>query len=74
MRLLRLRVEQLRRFREPVEIRDLEPGINLFAGPNESGKSTLVRAIRAAFFERFKSNGAADLQRIPAFRDQVWGS
>ncbi len=62
MRLLRLRVEQLRRFREPVEIRDLEPGINLFAGPNESGKSTLVRAIRAAFFERFKSNGAADLQ------------
>ncbi len=62
MRLLRLRVEQLRRFREPVEIRDLEPGINLFAGPNESGKSTLVRAIRAAFFERFKSSGAGDLQ------------
>ncbi len=62
MRLLRLRVEQLRRFREPVEIRDLEPGINLFAGPNESGKSTLVRAIRAALFERFKSSGAGDLQ------------
>jgi len=62
MRLLRLRVEQLRQFREPVEVRDLEPGINLFAGPNESGKSTLVRAIRAAFFERFKSSGAEDLQ------------
>ncbi|MGB3423132.1 MAG: AAA family ATPase [Castellaniella sp.] len=62
MRLLRLRVEHLRRFRAPVEIRDLEPGINLFAGPNESGKSTLVRAIRAAFFERFKSNAAEDLQ------------
>ncbi|MHA3904820.1 AAA family ATPase [Castellaniella sp. WN] len=62
MRLLRLRVEQLRRFREPVEIRDLAPGINLFAGPNESGKSTLVRAIRAAFFERFKSSAAEDLQ------------
>ncbi|CDM25622.1 AAA family ATPase [Castellaniella defragrans] len=62
MKLLRLRVGQLRRFREPVEIRGLEPGLNLFAGPNESGKSTLVRAIRAAFFERFKSGSMDDLQ------------
>lgn len=62
MRLLCLRVDQLRQFREPLEVRDLEPGLNLFAGPNESGKSTLVRAIRAAFFERFKSSGVEDLQ------------
>ncbi|HRG72205.1 MAG TPA: ATP-binding protein, partial [Thauera aminoaromatica] len=62
MRLLRLKVEQLRRFRQPVEIRDLDPGINLFTGPNESGKSTLVRAIRAAFFERYKSSSVEDLQ------------
>jgi len=62
MKLLRLKVEQLRQFREPVEIADLEPGINLFVGPNESGKSTLVRAIRAAFFERHKSSGVSDLQ------------
>ncbi|MFV0284241.1 MAG: AAA family ATPase [Castellaniella sp.] len=62
MKLLRLRVEQLRQFRESVEIRDLNPGLNVFAGPNESGKSTLVRAIRAAFFERFKSSSTEDLQ------------
>lgn len=62
MRLLRLKIEQLRRFRQPVEIRDLDPGINLFTGPNESGKSTLVRAIRAAFFERYKSSSVEDLQ------------
>lgn len=62
MKLLRLRVEQLRQFRDPVEVGGLEPGLNLFSGPNESGKSTLVRAIRAAFFERFKSSGAEDLQ------------
>ena len=61
MRLLRLKVEQLRRFRQPVEIRDLDAGINLFTGPNESGKSTLVRAIRAAFFERYKSSSVEDL-------------
>ena len=62
MKLVRLKVEQLRQFRNPVEIRDLADGINLFIGPNESGKSTLVRAIRAAFFERHKSSGAQDLQ------------
>ena len=39
MRLHRLRVEQLRQFRQPLEILALEPGLNLFTGPNESGKS-----------------------------------
>lgn len=62
MKLISLRVEQFRRFRQPVEVRNLQSGINLFTGPNESGKSTLVRAIRAAFFERFKSNSVDDLQ------------
>lgn len=62
MKLVRIKVEQLRQFRNPVEIRDLADGINLFTGPNESGKSTLVRAIRAAFFERHKSSSVDDLQ------------
>lgn len=62
MKLLRIKAEQIRQFRDPFEIKDLEPGINLFAGPNESGKSTLVRAIRAAFFERHKSSSVDDLQ------------
>ena len=62
MKLLRLKAEQLRQFRDPVEIKELEPGINLFIGPNESGKSTLVRAIRAAFFERHRSSKVDDLQ------------
>ena len=62
MKLVSLRVEHFRQFRQPAEIRDLQSGINLFTGPNESGKSTLVRAIRAAFFERFKSSSVDDLQ------------
>lgn len=62
MKLQRLRIEQIRQFREPLEIGDFAPGLNLFSGPNESGKSTLVRAIRAAFFERYRSSGARDLQ------------
>ncbi|TBO30401.1 GTP-binding protein [Aquabacterium lacunae] len=60
--LTRLKVEQLRRFRQPFELRDLQPGLNLICGPNEAGKSTLVRAIRAAFFERYRSTAVDDLR------------
>lgn len=61
MKLQHLRVEQFRQFRHAVELGNLQPGINLIHGPNESGKSTLVRAIRAAFFERYRSKSAEDL-------------
>ena len=62
MKLERIRVEQLRQFREPFELAGLQPGLNVFAGPNEAGKSTLVRALRAAFFERYRSNSVDDLR------------
>lgn len=62
MQITRLRVEQLRQFRQPFELTGFEPGLNLFCGPNEAGKSTLVRAIRAAFFERHRSTAVDDLR------------
>lgn len=62
LRLTHLKVAQLRRFRTPFELRDLQPGLNLITGPNEAGKSTLVRAIRAAFFERHRSKVVDDLR------------
>ncbi|MBD3641062.1 MAG: AAA family ATPase [Marinobacter sp.] len=62
MRLERLRLEQVRQFRNPITLEGLQPGINLIHGPNESGKSTLVRAIRAAFFERHRSKSVEDLR------------
>lgn len=62
MRLERLRIRQLQQFRDTLAVEGLTPGINLFVGPNESGKSTLVRAIRVAFFERHKSTSLGDLQ------------
>ena len=61
MRLHRLKIEQLRQFRQPFELTGFEPGLNLFTGPNEAGKSTLVRAIRSAFFERHRSASVDDL-------------
>lgn len=62
MNLTRIRIEQWRQFRTPLVITDLQPGINLFCGPNEAGKSTLVEAIQAAFFERHKSGTMAHFQ------------
>jgi len=62
MKLSRIRLNQFQQFRTPLEVNDLGDGLNLFAGPNESGKSTLVRAIRAAFFERHRSTSLAELQ------------
>lgn len=62
MKLERIRVEALRQFRQPLEIDALEEGMNVFSGPNEAGKSTLVAAIRAAFFERHRSAAVEDLR------------
>ncbi len=62
MKLRRIRLSNFRQFRQPFEVDALDDGINLFVGPNESGKTTLVHAIRAAFFERFNSSTLTDLQ------------
>ena len=62
MKLTRIRIEQFRQFRQPLEIRDLADGINLFTGPHEAGKSTIVAAIRAAFLERHRSGSVDDLR------------
>lgn len=62
MKLTRIRLESVRRFRQPLEITALTPGLNLFAAPNEAGKSTVAEAIRAAFLERHRSSSVAYLR------------
>lgn len=56
MKLRRLRIESFKCFREPLTLEGFADGLNLFAAPNESGKSTVAEAIRAAFFERHRSS------------------
>jgi hypothetical protein len=55
LKISRVRLEQVRKFKASLELSNLDPGLNVFVGPNEAGKSTVVGAIRAAFFERYKS-------------------
>lgn len=62
MKLQRIALQNVRMFRAPVVLEDLDPGLNVFAGPNGTGKSTLVDAIRAAFLERYKSGSVDHLR------------
>ncbi|ATY34911.1 AAA family ATPase [Sphingomonas psychrotolerans] len=45
-------IDGFRKFRTPFAIDDLTEGLNIVIEPNETGKSTLLEALRAAFFVR----------------------
>lgn len=51
-----IQVDQFRQFTGTHLIENLGPGLNIIAGSNEAGKSTLLMAIRAALFDRYKSS------------------
>ena len=51
-------VSRFRQFRAAVGVRDLAPGLNVIAGDNEEGKSTLLQALRAALFDKYTSSVA----------------
>lgn len=47
-----LELANFRKFREPLRIDGFSDGLNIVVEPNETGKSTLLEALRAAFFIR----------------------
>ena len=59
MRLIALRAAAFRRFIDGICVEDFAPGVNLLAGPNEAGKSTLFQALEAAFLLKHGATGAA---------------
>ncbi|MEX2184489.1 MAG: AAA family ATPase [Chloroflexota bacterium] len=61
MRIRRLQVRDVRRYRE-LDI-DLAPGVTVVRGPNEAGKTTIQRAIELAITRRVTS-AAADLETL----------
>src|SRR5258705_5517397 len=52
--------------RQRIRLGPLSPGINLIAGPNEAGKSTLIDAMARLLFDRPKTSSASHLR--------PWGS
>ncbi len=52
-------VRNFRKLRNLVEINDLEPGLTVIVGDNEEGKSTLLKALQIALFDRYNLSGQA---------------
>ena len=55
MKLRSVAVNQFRKFTTPTRLDGIGDGLNILIGPNEMGKSTLLDAIGAVFFERYSS-------------------
>ncbi|MEP2718313.1 AAA family ATPase [Pseudophaeobacter sp.] len=55
MKINAIRLENVRRFVDPVEITGIGGGLNVLAAPNEQGKSTIFDALHALFFKDVKS-------------------
>ena len=56
MRLRAIRLKEFGCFRTARALEEFGDGLNVLAGQNELGKSTLLRALRAAFEEQFDRN------------------
>jgi hypothetical protein len=61
MKLESIAIQEFKQFTGQLVIDDLQPGLNLFTGPNEAGKSTIAEAVRAVFLERYKASHLKDL-------------
>lgn len=68
MKILRLEIENFRKFRQPVVLSGFGDGLNLICDRNEAGKSTVLTALRAALFERHRAGGAHIHEYLPQGR------
>ncbi len=65
MKIRSIEINQFMKFDTHQVLRGLDDGLNLVVGPNEMGKSTLLTALRAAFFDRYRSQA----QKIKGFQN-----
>ncbi|MHC5064531.1 MAG: AAA family ATPase, partial [Planctomycetota bacterium] len=61
MKIRSLKITRLPGIRDPFEISDLSPGLNLIIGPNASGKTSLCRAFRSLIWPEGKRMDHASL-------------
>ena len=64
VRIVRLSVENVGIHAQRFDLGELSPQLNVISGGNETGKSTLIKALRAALFEKHeaKHSGIKELQ------------
>ena len=65
MRIDRFAVRDFRKLARGVAVEGLDPGITVIVGDNEEGKSTLLRALQSAFFDRHSLTGQGVEQMMP---------
>ncbi|CAN5510560.1 AAA family ATPase [soil metagenome] len=65
MLIRRIEVKNFRKLIGPVVIDGLKEGINVISGDNEEGKSTLLQALKAAFFQRHNATGQQVREFLP---------
>ena len=65
MKIRALRLHHFKKFDRAVVLQGFSDGLNLIAGPNEMGKSTLLLALRTALFERHGSKSQAIKGLVP---------
>lgn len=70
MKIRSIRLENVRRFTDPVRVDRIGDGLNVLCEPNEHGKSTLFDALQAVFF---KAHGSRD-KDINALRPHAGGA
>ncbi len=79
LRIRRIALSNFRKYRAPFVLDGLTDGLNVIIEPNETGKSTLLEAMRAAFFIRHNTANRLrvamrlTVRRRPADRDRLRG-
>jgi energy-coupling factor transporter ATP-binding protein EcfA2 len=70
MKIRAIRLKEVGRFSAPVALEGLSGGLDVLAGPNEFGKSTILKAVKAALFEQHRSKH----RKLEAFRPYAGGA
>jgi hypothetical protein len=70
MKIRAIRLKEVGRFREAVALEGLSGGLDVLAGPNELGKTTILKAVKLALFEQHKSKA----KKLEAFRPYAGGA
>ena len=70
MKIRAIRLKEVGRFSAPVSLEGLSGGLDVLVGPNEFGKSTILKAVNLALFEQHRSKA----RRLEAFRPYSGGA